>query len=76
MMNLFYLLHSSPVNVMHNQQTMLVFELNLLYIKGQTHSAGLNSTEDGARVKAIPIALRLMQMISEAQHSWPCPVLG
>lgn len=66
MLNLFYLLHSFPLNGVHNQQTILVFELNLLYLKGQTHSAGLNSTEDGARVKAIPIALRLMQMILEA----------
>lgn len=66
MFNLSYLLHSSAVNVMHNQQIILVFELNVLYIKGQTHSTGLNSTEDGARVKAIPIAFRLMQMILEA----------
>lgn len=61
---------------MHNQQTILVFEINLLYVKGQTYPDDLNSTEDGARVKAIPIALRLMQMISGAKHSWACPVLG
>lgn len=66
MLNLFYLVHSSPVKVMNNQQAILVCGLNLLYIKGQTHSAGLNSTEDGARAKAIPIALHLMQMISQA----------